>query len=271
MRAALRLAMAGLGLPLPPQTSVAPPTTLTVYAAASLTDAFIELGQLMERRYPGLKVRFNFAGSQQLVSQLEQGAAADVFASADQRWMDYARRKGLVAGESPIFATNRLVLIVPRSNPAHIGRLEDLSRGGIKLVLAAETVPAGRYSLVAIRKLATAPGFPSEYESRVLENVVSQEENVKSVVAKVQLGEAGAGVVYHSDVTPAVAGAVRVFEIPARFNVTASYPSAILEAADNPGAARQFLELLLSDQGQRVLLQHGFSLAPAATPSATHP
>jgi molybdate transport system substrate-binding protein len=263
--------MAGAGLPLPATANVPAPTTLTVYAAASLTDAFLELGRLMERRYTGLSVRFNFAGSQQLVSQLEQGAAADVFASADQRWMDYARRKGLVADESPIFATNRLVLIVPRSNPGRIGRLEDLSRQGIKLVLAAETVPAGRYSLVAIGKLAAAPGFPAEYESRVLENVVSQEENVKSVVAKVQLGEADAGLVYRSDVTPDVAGAVRAFEIPARFNVTASYPGAILEAAGNPMAARQFLELLLSDQGQRVLLRHGFSPAPAAPPSATHP
>jgi molybdate transport system substrate-binding protein len=264
-------AIAGLALPLLAAPAVPAPATLTVYAAASLTDAFGQLGRMMEQSHPGLRVRFNFAGSQQLASQLAQGASADVLASADQRWMDYAKDKGLIAGESTVFARNRLVVIVPRTRSGGLERLEDLGRRGIKLVIAAEAVPAGRYSREAIRKLAAAPGFPAGYESGVLGNVVSQEENVKSVVAKVQLDEADAGFVYRSDVTAPVSRAVRVLEIPDRFNVIASYPIAILKSAENRGAARQFLELLLSDQGQQVLLRQGFSRGPAGTPSATQP
>jgi molybdate transport system substrate-binding protein len=260
MIAVTHFALAALGLPLLFTRSAAQePATLTVYAAASLTDAFRDLGRMLEQRHPGLTVRFNFAGSQQLAAQLEQGAPADVFASADQRWLDYAKEKELVEDESPIFARNRLVVIVPRSNPARIGRLQDLAREGIKLVVADEAVPAGKYSREALRKLGAAPKFPAEYERQVLTNVVSQEENVKNVVAKVQLGEADAGLVYRSDVTPAVSQHVRVFEIPDRFNVIARYPIAVLESSRNPDAARRFLELVSSDEGQRVLQRHGLS------------
>jgi len=263
MSALLRLALALLGLPGPP------PATLTVFAAASLTEAFGELGTALERSHPGLTVQFNFAGSQQLASQLEQGAQADVFASADQRWMSYAKEKGLVEGETPVFARNRLVVIVPRTNPARLGALPDLARRGTKIVMAAEAVPAGKYSREALQKLAAAPGFPAEYDRRVLANVVSQEENVKSVVAKVQLGEADAGLVYRSDVTPSVSRYVRVLEIPDAYNVIASYPIAVVKGARNPEAARLFLDLVSSDAGQRVLQSQG--LLPAAAPPAGRP
>ena len=242
------------------------PPTLTVFAAASLTETFRDLGKALEQQHPGLTVQFNFAGSQQLATQLEQGAQADVFASADQRWMEYARQKGLVGSESQVFARNRLVVIVPSSNPAHIERLEDLSRRGIKMVLAAEAVPAGKYSREALEKLGAAPGFPPEYAHRVLANVVSQEETVKSVVAKVQLGEADAGLVYRSDVTPPVSRQVRVFDIADQFNVIASYPIAVLKSAKHAAEARQFIQLLQSDDGQRVLRRRGF--LPAGAPAA---
>jgi molybdate transport system substrate-binding protein len=239
-----------------------PPATLSVFAAASLTDAFEELGTMLEREHPGLKVRFNFAGSQQLAVQLEQGAQADVFASADQRWISYLQEREML-GESPaVFAHNRLVVIVPRSNPARIGRLTDLARRGVKLVLAAEAVPAGRYSREIFRHLERAPGFPPDYSRQVLGNLVSQEENVKAVVAKVQLGEADAGVVYRSDVTRGVAGNVRVIAIPEAFNVLASYPVAVLRGARNPEAARAFIDLLQASEGQHVLQGHG--LVPVA-------
>jgi molybdate transport system substrate-binding protein len=246
------------------------PQTLTVYAAASLTEAFRDLGKELERRHPGLKIQFNFAGSQQLATQLEQGAPADVFASADQRWMDYAKEKGLAKGESSVFARNRLVVIVPSVNPAHIERLQDLSRKGTKVVMAAEAVPVGKYSRQALANLATALGFPSDYDRQVLANVVSQEETVKNVVAKVQLGEADAGLVYRSDVTPPVSRQVRVFDIPDQFNMIASYPIAVLKSAQNASAGRQFIALLLSNDGQQVLRRHGFLPAvPAA--SVTQP
>ena len=247
------------------------PETLKVYAAASLTEAFRDLGTSFERRHPGVAVEFNFAGSPQLAAQLEQGAQADVFASADQRWMVYARENGLVGDSARVFARNRLVVIVPRANPAKIGRLEDLSRKGIKLVLAAEAVPVGRYSRVALENLAAAPGFPPGYDRRVLANLVSQEENVKSVVTKVQLGEADAGMVYHSDVTPAVVEKVEVFDIPDRYNSIASYPIAVLKSSRAPDMAREFVRLVSSDEGQRVLERHGFLRAPALAPvSSSH-
>jgi molybdate transport system substrate-binding protein len=238
------------------------PSTLNVSAAASLTQAFQELGRELERVHPGLTVRFNFAGSQQLALQIEQGAPADVFASADQRWMGYLLEKGRVAGQPAVFARNRLVVIVPRTNPARIGRLEDLARRGTKLVLAAAAVPAGKYSRAALANLVGAEGYPQDYDRRVLANVVSQEENVKSVVAKVQLGEADAGIVYRSDVTARVARYVRVFEIPDPYNPIATYPIAVLASAGNADAAHQFVALVTSPQGQAVLQRHG--LLPAA-------
>jgi molybdate transport system substrate-binding protein len=249
----------------------APPSTLTVYAAASLTDAFKELGKTFERSHPGLTVQFNFAGSQQLALQLEQGAPADVFASADQRWMDFVKEKKLVEGEATVFARNRLAVIVPRTNPAHIGKLQNLARPGTKVVMAAEAVPAGKYSREALQNLAAAPGFPEGYDRRVLANVVSQEENVKAVVAKVQLGEADAGVVYSSDVTPAVSRLVRVFEIADPYNVITSYPIAALRHAENPAGARQFVELVSSEAGQRVLEEYGLLPAATAAAAAPHP
>jgi len=251
---------------------VAPaPSTLTVYAAASLTDAFRDLGRALEAAHPGLTVQFNFAGSQQLALQIEQGAPADVFASADQRWMSYAAEKGLVAGDGAIFARNRLVAIVPRTNPARIAGLPDLARRGIKLVLAAEVVPAGRYSREALGKLSAAAGFPAEYDRKVLANVVSQEENVKAVVAKVQLGEADAGLVYRSDVTPSVARYVRFVEINDPYNVIASYPIAVLTDARNAEAAKWFVDLVSSAVGQQILERHGLLPAATAAPAVTQP
>ena len=128
--------------------------------------------------------------------------------------MDYAAEKDLVAGEARLFAHNRLVVIVPSTNPARIGRLQDLAKRGVKLVVAAEAVPVGAYTRQSLAKLAQAPDFGKDYDRRVLANVVSQEENVKAVVTKVQLGEADAGVVYASDAMGSVARHLRVFPIP---------------------------------------------------------
>lgn len=233
----------------------APEGGITVFAAASLTDAFRELAQ-------GKPVRFNFAGSQQLALQLEQGARADVFASADQRWMDYVLEKKLAEGEPRVFAHNVLVVIVPKTNPGRIRRLEDLAKRGVKLVVAAEAVPVGKYTREAVENLADQPGFPPEYSSKVLGNVVSQEETVKSVVAKVQLGEADAGFVYRSDVTRAVSRHLTVLEIPKDANVLAGYPIVVVAGGDT-AAARSFVDLVSGPEGKRVLVKHG--LIPAGT------
>ena len=243
------------------QTTATEPE-LTVFAAASLTGAFQEIGVMFEQAHPGTHVRFNFAGSQQLATQLEQGAIADVFASADQRWMDYAAEKDLLAGDARLFAHNRLVVIVPSTNPARIGRLQDLAKRGVKVVVAAEAVPVGAYTRQSLVKLAQTPDFAKDYDRRVLANVVSQEENVKAVVTKVQLGEADAGVVYASDAMGSVSRHLRVFPIPDQQNVIADYPIAVLKGVRAASAAEDFIGLVLAPEGQSVLKK--FGLIPVA-------
>jgi molybdate transport system substrate-binding protein len=230
---------------------------VSVFAAASLSDAFLELGRRFEARHPGTAVRLNFAGSQQLATQIEHGASADVFASADQRWMEYLGERSLVSGGTTVFARNRLVVIIPRTNPARIGRLQDLARRGVKVILAAEAVPAGKYSRQMLHNLSRTVGFAADFARRVQSNVVSEEENVRSVVGKIQLGEADAGVVYRSDVSPSAARHVRALAIPDSANVLATYPIARVRDAKEPGAAGEFIGLVLSPEGQRVLEQNG--------------
>ena len=259
------LVAALLTAPVPRHGGATTGRELIVFAAASLSGPFDELAAVYRERRPDVTVRLSYAGSQQLASQLQLGAAADVFASADERWMDRVRRSGLLGEPPVVFARNRLVAVIPASNPGGIEVLEDLARSGLRLVLAAEAVPAGRYSREALRRLARRPGFPRDYDRRVLANVVSEEENVKAVAAKVHLGEADAGLIYRSDVTPALASGLGVLEIPESANVVASYPVALLARGPAPREARAFVELLLGPEGRAALAKHGF-LAPAASP-----
>jgi molybdate transport system substrate-binding protein len=237
----------------PPQ-----PQTLTVFAASSLTDAFKELGAQFEVQHPGTQVIFNFAGSQQLRQQLEQGAQADVFASANAKEMDVAIQSGLVvAGAPQVFVKNHLTVIVPKDNRAGVTTLSDLAKPGLKIVLAAPGVPVGGYALNALDKMNLA--FGEAFSSTVLSNVVSYEDNVKQVVAKVQLGEADAGIVYTSDVTPAAVDQLRTIDIPDEFNVVATYPIAPLNAASQSALGRDFVQGALSASGQSILKKWGFS------------
>jgi molybdate transport system substrate-binding protein len=260
---ALALAVTVTG---PSRAMGADKATLQVFAAASLSDAFSEIGKRLEQQCPGLGVRFSFAGSQQLVTQIEQGASADLFASADERWMSYAKDHGLLSGEPAIFAKNRLVVIIPKTNPARIHRLQDLTKGGVKLVLGADAVPVGRYSRTVLRNLSRDPAFGADFATRALKNVVSEEENVKSVVAKVQLGEADAGMAYRSDVTSSVARYVKVLEIPENANVIASYPIALVKDAKQAEPAKAFVDLVLSSDGQAILQRHGLIPGTTARP-----
>jgi len=258
VRFALAIVAAIVGLPSPGAAATKATSTLTVFAAASLSDAFGEIGRQLERERPGLRVRFNFAGSNQLALQIEHGAQADVFASADPPWMDYVAQLGLMAETPRPFANNRLVVIVPRTNPARIRALPDLARRGVKLVLAAEAVPAGRYSREVLRHLSRRPGFGADFARRALANLVSEEENVRGVVAKVQLGEADAGLCYRSDALGAVARYVTVFPIADSLNVLAIYPIAIVKGARDAQGAQIFIDRVLSPAGQRVLARYGF-------------
>jgi molybdate transport system substrate-binding protein len=239
--------------------------SLTVFAAASLTDAFTAVGQRFEQEHAGVTVKFNFAGSQALATQMEQGASADVFASADQRWMQYAAQHNLLGGPARVFARNRLVVITPRANPGYVDKLQDLARPGLKLVLAATQVPVGNYSREALRRLSAAPGFSADFGGRVLANLVSEEENVKGVVAKVQLGEADAGIVYATDITTAIHSQLRVLEIPQSSNPIAEYPVAPTAGGKRELAAA-FIETLLSPSGQALLAARGFLVSAPGAP-----
>jgi molybdate transport system substrate-binding protein len=236
----------------------APPPTgeLTVFAAASLTDAFREMGNQIEAIHPGLKVSYNFGGSPTLRTQIEQGAHADIFASADAVQMELAHKSGVVQGEKPVFVKNRLVVIVPRSNPGKVSEFRDLARPGLKLDLTAPQVPVGNYSRQAIRKASADYG--ADFELRTLGNLVSEEENVKQVVTKVQLGEADAGIVYVSDVTPQVSKEVVTVPIPNAYNQIATYPIALTQRVRNRPAAEAFMAFVLAPAGQAILKAYNF-------------
>ena len=236
-------------------TASPPPQTLTVFAAASLTNAFGEIGPAFEAAHPGVIVVFNFGGSQALRTQLEQGAVADVFASASKKEMEAAVAASLVVSGTPkIFLTNQLVVILPASNPGRLQTLGDLARPGLKITLAAEEVPVGAYARDVLTKLETH--FGAGFESKVLANVVSNEDNVRQVVAKVQLGEADAGIVYTSD---AVASPdLQTIAIPPEANVIAQYPLAVLAQAPHPDLAAAFVEYVLSSAAQATLKKWGF-------------
>jgi molybdate transport system substrate-binding protein len=239
--------------------------TVTVFAAASLTEAFTDLGKLYEQHHAGQKVAFNFAGSQVLATQIEQGAKADVFASADQRWISYAEERRLLSGPAAVFARNRLVVVIPKSNPGSIDRLQDLARPGLKLVLAGRQVPVGAYSREMLARLRGASGFPASFDQLVLSNLVSEEENVRAVAAKVQLREADAGIVYQTDVTANLRPQVRVIEIPDPYNVIAEYPLAPV-AGGSASLAADFIALVLSPEGQAILAARGFIPPAPASP-----
>ena len=231
---------------------------LTIFTAASLTEAFKEMAAEIEPANPGTKLTFNFAGSPTLRTQLAQGARADVFASADEPNMAGAQKDGTIVGVPQIFARNLLVAVVPSYDRAGIYTLQDLTKPNIKLVLTNKNVPAGNYARQALEKMSQNPIYGHDFAKRVLTNLVSEETNVKQVASKVQLGEADAGIVYSTDVTPALRSAVRVIEIPAEFNVIATYPISAVKDARNETGAQAFIAYVLSPAGQAILARHGF-------------
>ncbi|WP_192868089.1 molybdate ABC transporter substrate-binding protein [Calderihabitans maritimus] len=226
---------------------------LTVFAASSLTESFREIARAFQALHPGVKVQLNFAGSQVLMQQLSAGAQADVFASADERYVAEAVEQNL-AEQPRLMAKNRLVAVIAKEQ-AGIENLGDLVK--IKnLVLADPRVPVGAYSEQVLDNLGRLYG--SQYKSRVIENVVSWESNVKQVVAKVALGEAGGALVYATDVTPDLKKQVKVLEIPPEYNVEAKYFIAVGKNGKQKELAAEFIDFLMSSRGQEILLQFGF-------------
>ena len=255
--------------------SVAPATTsattLTVLAAASLTEAFNAIGADFAAANPGIEVVFNFAGSQQLAQQLAQGAPADVFAAANGAQMTAVIESGrIVTGTQDTFIYNRLVAVTPIDNPGGVRTLADLGKAGRKIVFAAKEVPIGQYSLDFLDKAEADGSLGAGYQAAVIANVVSYEENVRAVLAKVTLGEADAGIVYSSDITPAVGEQVQRIEIPDQLNTIAAYPIAPLADSANAAVAQRFIDYVNSPAGQQVLVQYGF-IAKTETASGAAP
>lgn len=224
--------------------------SVVVYAASSLTETFQALGSEFEREHPDVALEFNFAGSQVLRLQIEQGAPADVFASADAEHMRALSDADLV-GEATLFAHNELALIVPTANPAGLERFEDLPRAS-RIVLADTNAPIGRYTREVLARAGT------DFESAVLAHLVSQENNVRLVRAKVELGEADAAIVYRTDA--AGGSGVRLLAIPEEVNVRADYFIAAVTRSnsDSSGAAAEWLLYLQTPRASAILTEHGF-------------
>jgi molybdate transport system substrate-binding protein len=240
-------------------TATPEPKTLTVFAAASLTDSFEEIGRNFEAANPDVSINFNFAGSQTLRTQIEQGAQADIFASANSKEMDTLVAGNFIpADTAKIFLANQLVVIMPAGNPAGLTVLADLAKPGLKVVLAAKEVPVGNYSLQVLDKLDAALG--TGFKDKALANVVSYENDVKQVMTKVQLGEADAGIVYSSD--SVAAPDLKKIDIPVENNVVAKYPLAALTQSQSPELAQAFIAYVLSADGQAVLQKWGFLPVP---------
>ena len=220
------------------------PRTLTVYAASSLTTAFEEIGEVFEAEHEGVGVEFSFAGSSDLVAQIQQGAPADVFASADESNMDKLVADGLAAGDPVVFATNTLRIAVPPGNPAGVTSLQDLE-GDLDVVVCAPEVPCG----AAAKQAADNVG--------VLLRPVSEEQSVTDVLGKVASGEADAGLVYVTDVI-AAGDSVEGVAFPEAEYVVNRYPIVPEVDAEEPDLAQDFVDLVTGDEGRRVLREAGF-------------
>ena len=234
-------------------------TTITVFAAASLTDAFQDVASEFEARNPGVDVKLNFAGSQRLRSQLVLGAAADVFASADEVQMALAKEAGLIEGSSYTFAAAALAVIA--SSESEISEVGDIANPGVKLVLAHGSVPAGQYARRLLAELALADsGLDAGFAEQALVNVVSEETSVKFVEQKVVLGQADAGIVYRPGaLTASASRSARELPLPPEFiGVRALYPIATLQESNAPEMAARFVQFVLSKPAQDILAGYGF-------------
>ena len=229
---------------------------ITVFAAASLSDAFGELATAFEAEHPDVTVRLSLAGSAALRTQILEGAPADVFASASSDEVEALEAEGLVRDQRTL-AANTLVVATREDG---IGSFEDLAAPGVRLVLAGEDVPAGRYARAALALAGADAAFGEDFAGRVLANVRSNEANVRAALAKVELGEADAAIVYATDL--AAAKGVRAVPVPVRFQVAAEYHIALLSGSD---AAEAFVAFATSPEGTSVLERHGFT-AVGATP-----
>jgi molybdate transport system substrate-binding protein len=224
-----------------------------------------EIGSAYENS-SGILVIFNFDGTQVLRTQVEEGAYADVFVSANNKHMDILQAEELMIDDTiQIFTRNSLAIIVPKENPAGILNLTDLARPKVKIVMGTKEVPVGSYALELLDNLANDSAFGPEYREQVLSNVVSYETNVNYVVSKVALGEADCGFVYKSDVTPGFAPRISKIEIPEEYNVMAEYSIGVMSQSEVPESAKDFIGFVRSPEGMTILEKHGFEPVDSST------
>ena len=229
---------------------------LTIYAAASLKGALDKARAAYEAANPGTTLTISTDSSSALETQIEQGAPADVFLSADQANPKKLVDGGLADGDPVTFATNKLTIVVPTSNPAGIATPADLARSGVKVIAAGDGVPITRYATQLVANLARQPGYPADFVAAYTSNIVSREDNVKALIAKIELGEGDAGIVYVTDARASTK--VMTIDVPDAANVPATYDGVVVKASGNAAAARAFLEWFAGPDGQAILGGLGF-------------
>lgn len=248
----------------PPSGASAPRSTatveLTIYGAASLKGAFDKVTVAYETAYPGTTLTVSTDSSSALETQIEQGAPADVFLSADTSNPKKLVDQGLAAGDPVTFAANELTIIVPSGNPAGIHSPADLARPGLKIIAAGDAVPITRYANQLVANLGKEAGYPADFGAAYAANIASKEDNVKAVVAKVELGEGDAGIVYLTDAT--ASKKVSAIDIPPSANVPATYDGVVVRASRQPAAATAFLAWLTGPEAQAILRSLGFLPPP---------
>jgi molybdate transport system substrate-binding protein len=241
-------------------TSVTPgsaaPASLTVFAAASLKKAFTEVQAAYEAATPGATLTLSFDSSSALRTKIEQGAPADVFASADTANPQKLVDGGFATGAVTSFAGNTLTVIVPASNPGGVATPADLAKAGLKIVAAGDDVPITKYANQLIDNLASEAGYPADFGAKVRANIVSEEDNVAAVVAKIELGEGDAAIVYVTDASNSTK--VAAVAVPDAANVPATYGAVAVRASHNPEAAAAFITWLAGPDGQAILAKYGF-------------
>ena len=245
-------------------TSATPPagagSELTIYAAASLTGALDEAKAAYEAANPGVTLTISTDSSSALETQIEQGAPADVFLSADTTNPKKLVDAGLADGAPVTFARNELTIVVPAGNPAGITSPADLARAGVKIIAAGDTVPITRYATQLVENLSKETGYPADFASSYAANIASKEDNAKALIAKIELGEGDAGIVYATDAK--ASDSVATIPVPDADNVPATYDGVVLKASARVAAARAFLDWFAGAGGRAILTGLGF-LAPS--------
>ncbi len=232
---------------------------LTVFAAASLSGAMTDIAKAYAAGHPDTKIILNFDGSQALRTQIEQGAHADLFLSANTKHMTALQGEGLIVNNSvKVFTKNKLAVLVPKDNRVNITGLSDLATPGIRLVMGTKEVPFGDYTRQVLGKMANDTDYGPAYRNAVMKNVVSEDPAVTALVAKLRVGEADAGIAYASDVSEGDKALVTLLPIPDRYNVIAVYPLGIVQESKAKDQAAAFAQFITSTEGNAILTRYGF-------------